>query len=205
MPKLLVARPPQDAVEERQVRKLAGSRHAPADWIRRARMIVLSWQGLRTRAIAAELTCHQQTVRERLLAFNAQGIDGLGDRPGAGRKRRITEQERSTLVALGALLPPGRLVLQPDGSLGPQNEAHEEEPAHWTLNALTEAAQEQGIQIKRSQVRRILLVEGVPWRQTHSWAKSSDRNFSPKGLPSSRSPPSHPPTGRRSVRTNSDQ
>jgi transposase len=201
MPKFLFARPPQDATEERQVRKLAGSRHAPADWIRRAKMITLSWQGLRTRAIAAELACHQQTVRERLLAFNACGLDGLGDRPGAGRKRRLTEQERSTLVALVAWLPPGRLVLQSDGSLGPQDEAHEEEPAHWTLNALTEAAQQQGIQITRSQVRRILLAEGVPWRQTHSWAHSTDRHFGPKGPPSSRSPPTRP--GRPSVRMNS--
>src|SRR4051794_14115813 len=38
MPKLLFARPPVDAVEERRIRKLAGARHAPADWIRRARM-----------------------------------------------------------------------------------------------------------------------------------------------------------------------
>ena len=52
MPKLLRARPPLDAVEERQVRKLAGSRHAPGDWIRRARMIARSWDGLRTAAIA---------------------------------------------------------------------------------------------------------------------------------------------------------
>lgn len=201
MPKLLFARPPQDALEERQVRKLAGSRHAPADWICRAQMIILSWQGLRTSAISAELFCHQQTVRERLLAFNTRGLDGLGDRPGAGRKRRISEQERSTLVALVALLPPGRLVLQSDGSLGPQDEAQEEEPAHWTLDALTEAAQQHGIQIKRSQVRRILLAEGVPWRQTHSWAKSTDRNFGPKGPPSSRSTPTRP--GRPSARTNS--
>jgi hypothetical protein len=28
MPKLLFARPPLDAVEERQIRKLAGARHA---------------------------------------------------------------------------------------------------------------------------------------------------------------------------------
>jgi hypothetical protein len=33
MPKLLYARPPADAEEERQVRKLAGSRHAPAGWV----------------------------------------------------------------------------------------------------------------------------------------------------------------------------
>ncbi len=46
MPKLLFARPAQDAPEERQVRKLASSRHAPADWIRRATMIVLQLAGL---------------------------------------------------------------------------------------------------------------------------------------------------------------
>ena len=205
MPRLLFARPPEDATEERQVRKLAGSRHAPADWIRRAKMIVLSWQGLRTSAIGAQLSCHQQTVRERLLAFNARGLDGLGDRPGAGRKRRITERERSTLVALVALPPPGQLVPQPTGRLGPQDQAQEEEAAHWTLNALTEAAQHYGIQIKRSQVRRILLAEGIPWRQTHSWARSPDRSFGPKEPPSSRSTPTHPRTGRRSVSTNLGQ
>src|SRR5215831_18699651 len=191
-----MASPPQDAAGLRQVRKPARSRHAPPDGIRRAKKIILRWQGLRTRVIAAELSCHQQTVRERLLAFNARGIDGLGDRPGAGRKRRITEAERSALVALVALLPPGQLLLQSDGSLGPQDETHEEEPAHWTLNALTAAAQEHGIQIKRSQVRRILLAEGVPWRQTHSWARSTDRNFGPPGPPSSRFTPTRPITGR---------
>jgi hypothetical protein len=43
MPKLLFARPPVDAAEERQIRKLAGARHAPGDWIMRAQMIVASW------------------------------------------------------------------------------------------------------------------------------------------------------------------
>src|SRR5437764_13955206 len=58
MPKLLRARPAQDATEAHQVRKLAHSRHAPADWIQRAQMIVRSWDGLRTTAIAAEVDCH---------------------------------------------------------------------------------------------------------------------------------------------------
>lgn len=57
MPKLLRARAPdEDAEEERKVRKLARSRHAPGDWINRARMIALSWDGLlRTTQIASEL------------------------------------------------------------------------------------------------------------------------------------------------------
>src|SRR5919205_4538259 len=162
MPKLLHARPPLDAKEERQVRKLAGSRHAPGDWIRRARMIARSWDGLRTSAIAAELGCHQETVRERLARFNAEGIEGLGDRPGAGRKPRLTEAERRTLIGLVATAPPGRLARDGTGVLAAEDEAA---AAHWSLNALTVAAQQRGITVARSQVRRILRAERVRWRQ----------------------------------------
>ena len=117
MPKLLRARPPRDPDEERRVRKLARARHAPGDWIARARMVVRSWEGARVATIAAELGCHPQTVRERLVRFNAEGLDGLGDRPGSGRRPRLTEAERSRIVALVATPPPGRLVRQADGSL----------------------------------------------------------------------------------------
>jgi hypothetical protein len=43
MPKLLRARAPQDTAEEQKIRKLANSRHAPGDWIMRARMIARSF------------------------------------------------------------------------------------------------------------------------------------------------------------------
>jgi transposase len=188
MPKRLCARPPQDATEERQIRKLAGSRHAPGDWIRRAQMIARSWDGRRTAAIAAELGCHPQTVRERLVRFNAAGLDGLGDRPGAGRRRRLTEAERSTVLALVATPPPGRLLRDGDGELAVRDEAG---AAHWTLDALTAAARERGITIGRSQVRRIFLAEHLRWRQPRSWATSHDPDFSPKGRRSSRSTPAH--------------
>jgi hypothetical protein len=94
MPKLLPARAPLDDKEERQVRKLAGSRHAPGDWIRHAGMIARSWDGLCTSAIAAELGCHPESVRERPAHLNAEGLDGLGNRPGAGRKPQLTKGER---------------------------------------------------------------------------------------------------------------
>src|SRR3954468_15146674 len=107
MPKLLFARPPVDAVEERRIRKLAGARHAPADWIRRAQIIAMSWDGLRVPAIAAALGCSPKAVRYRLARFAADGLDGLGDRPGAGRKPRISQAQRSQLIALVASPPPG--------------------------------------------------------------------------------------------------
>ncbi len=188
MPKLLVVRPPHDDHEARTIHKLASSRHAPGDWIRRARMIVHSWAGLRTAAIAADLGCHPQTVRERLARFNAEGVDGFGDRPGAGRKRRLTEAERSTIIHLVGTPPPGRLVRQADGRFVAANP---DGAAHWTLDALTEAAQAAGIAVQRSQVRRILLADGVRWRSARRWVVSSDPAFGPKEPRSSRAIPSH--------------
>src|ERR671927_113554 len=113
MPKLLFAPPPVDVVEERKIRKLAGARHAPADWIRRAQIIALSWDGLRVPAIAQALGCSPKAVRYRLARFAA--------------------------------------------------------------------ARAAGIAIARSQVRRILLAEGVRWRRPRSWATSADPEFGPKG------------------------
>ena len=200
MPKLLHARAAKDEVEERQIQKLAASRHAPGDWHQRARMVVRSWDGLRTSAIAAELGCHIQTVRERLVRFNAEGVDGLGDRPGGGRRRRLTEGERSQIIALVGKDPHGRLVTDETGTLVA---AAETAAAHWTLNALTTAVQQVGIHVARSQVRRILLAEGVRWRQPRSWATSTDPEFSPKGSGSSRSTPRPHPRRPSSVSTNS--
>src|SRR5258708_27752937 len=78
MPTHLVARPPVDATEERQVRTPAHSVHAPADWIVHAKMVAHSWDGPPTGAIAAEGGCHPQTVPEPLHAFTQRRPPRLG-------------------------------------------------------------------------------------------------------------------------------
>jgi transposase len=178
MPKYLRARAAHDDSEGGKVRRLAGARHAPADWIERARIITLSWDGLGVAEIAAEVGCHENKVRRWLHRFNAAGIDGLGNRPGAGRRRRITEAERSRIIALARSLPSGELARDATGELSADDERG---PAQWTLDTLAHAARAGGIQIQRSQVRRILLAEKVRWRRTHSWATSTDPEFAPKG------------------------
>src|SRR5258706_14376449 len=117
MPKQLTARPPLDAVEERYVRKLTHSVHAPADWIFHAKIVVGSWDGLRTRQIAEALSCNSQTVRERLHAFNERRVEGLGMKPGAGRKPRLSELDRSTILALVKLPAPGKPTYELTGEL----------------------------------------------------------------------------------------
>lgn len=200
MPKYLAARPSLDETEARQVRKLAHSAHAPADWIFHAKIVARSWDGLRTRQIAEELGCNPQTVRERLHAFNERGLDGLGIKPGSGRKPRLTQGERGLILALVKLPPPGKPTYELTGELAaPDPEAEPE----WTLDTLTAAAHERGIQVARSQVRRIFRREGVRWRHTRLWASSKDPDFAPKGLGSSRSTPRRRPRRPFSVSTNS--
>jgi transposase len=178
VPKIVRARPPRDDGEERKVRKLAGARHAPADWSERARIVVLSWDGLGVPAIAGRLGCHPKKVRRWLRRFNAGGTGGLGDRPGAGRRRRITEAQRPAVIALARSAPPGRLARDGAGELAAERE---DGPAQWTLDTLARAARDAGVAVGRSQVRRILLAEKVRWRRTRTRARSSDPEFAPKG------------------------
>src|SRR5690349_3554616 len=163
MPKILRARAAHNEQEERWVRKMAASRHGPADWIVHAKMVARSWDGERAETIAKELDCSPQTVRRRLHRFDGEGIEGLGDRPRPGRPRHLTTEDDSRILALARSAPPGKLERLSSGELDVRDEQGE---AHWSLDALAHAAQEAGIQIKRSQVRRICLREGVRWRRT---------------------------------------
>jgi transposase len=182
VPKYLTPRAALDDGEAGKVRRLAGARHAPADWAERARIITLSWSGLDVPEIAAQIGCHENTVRRWLHRFNDSGIGGLGNRPGCGRKRRITEAERSQVIALARSAPPGRLARDAAGELSADDERG---PAQWTLDTLARAARDAGIPV--------LLAEKVRWRRTRSWAASTDPEFAPKGPASwSSTPPRRP-------------
>jgi transposase len=173
----LYARPPIDPAEERTLRKLASARHAPASLIQRARIITASWDGASVSELAQSLGCHPKTVYKWLHRFNTDGLDGLADLPRPGLPRRISETERGQIIALARSAPPGRLQQGGEGLVAP---ADPEAPAQWTLDALAEAAQAQGIRVGRSQVRRILISERVRWRPTRSWTTSTDPDFAPK-------------------------
>jgi hypothetical protein len=154
MPKHVKARAAQDDQEARTVRKLANSDRAPADWNMHARMVIESWDGKTPNEIAVELACHPQTGRIHLARFNAQGMPGLGIRPGSGRKARLTEQERSHILGLVKQPPPGRLERRGDETRAARDE---QGSAQWSLDALTEAAHAAGNRVERSQIRRIFV------------------------------------------------
>jgi transposase len=90
------------------------------------------------------------------------------------------------------------LVTYSDGTLAPAD-SQGGDVSEWSLDALAAAAQAQGIQIGRSQVRRILRKEGVRWRRAHSWAESKAKDFAPKGRRSSPATPTRLKAQRPSV------
>jgi transposase len=156
-----------DRAEEYRIRSLARSRRAPVELVQRARTIVLSWDGADTADIAMKLDCHRQTVRTRITRFNAHGLRSVVDRSGAGRKPRLTDSQRRELVALataGLWADPGKLA-SASIAAGARGRS-----SSWTLDSLVEAASERGIEVRRSQLRRILLAAGVQWHPVHSWS-----------------------------------
>ncbi|MEU2589190.1 helix-turn-helix domain-containing protein [Streptomyces avermitilis] len=106
---VLRARPGRDEGEQAVVHGLASARKAPKVVVERCRMVELSWGGWLVPQIAVELSCGQKTVRRWLHRLNRLGLEGSEDLGGQGRKRRITEAERSRIVGLVKLTPPGRL------------------------------------------------------------------------------------------------
>jgi hypothetical protein len=78
MPMFWYARPAIDPIAEQKIRKLAGARHAPADWIQRAKIITLSWGGLPTTTIAAKVGCHAKTCGNGCTGSTPRAWTGWG-------------------------------------------------------------------------------------------------------------------------------
>jgi transposase len=178
MPKLLRARPASDDAEEQLVRRMAAARTASFDTVLRSRIIVLSWDGLSTAAIAAELRCHPKTVRERISRFNDDGVASLTERPKVGRKPRLTGADRQRLITLASFpIEPGDVSLDPAyarAEVAVDGWSARQRPwaitvARWTLDHLVMVAREHGIHVGRSHLRRILREAGFRWERGGYW------------------------------------
>src|SRR3954447_9424869 len=67
------------------------AREVTAPWrdVQRARMILYAAEGMADIEIAARLDCHPDSVSGRRRRFCGEGLDGLQDKPRAGRPRRF--------------------------------------------------------------------------------------------------------------------
>ena len=141
--------------EEREaINKLSRSTTEPYRLVERARMIVLAYEGMPVPQIAQKLDRSIPIVYLRLKRFQAEGLNGLKDKPGTGRKPIYNEKERGEMIAL-ARTDPDKLGL-PYG--------------HWSLDRLVEQLRERNqIAVSRAQLSRILKVEGLRWYQEKTY------------------------------------
>lgn len=155
--------------EERKViEKLAASRTAPAIQVKRAQLLKDMAQGTSAPQAAATVDRASSQMARRLLSrFNQEGVKALEDRPRSGRKPTLTEEARGRLVQLAKSPPEG--LPEAQGA------------CHWTLDALLEAAHQEGIPVGRTRLWEILREEGVRWWQrSRSWLESADPEYPEK-------------------------
>lgn len=157
--------------EERiQLEKFSRSATESHRIVERAKMILLAYQGVPVEQIANKLDRSVPAVYLRLKRFGEEGIAGLQDKPGKGRKPIYSEAERGQMIAL-ARTDPDKLGL-PFG--------------HWTLDRLVDYLHNHDqIGVSRAQLARILQAEGLRWYQEKTYfTERPDPQFVEKRGPS---------------------
>ena len=140
--------------ERTTLQRWARSRTEAARRVERAQMVWRAGQGDKLDAIAAALGCNVETVRLWVKRFNRGGLDGLQDRPRAGRPPTYPAEQAGDVV-VAALTKPTELGLP---------------FASWTLDRLAAyLAEQRGIGMKRSRIGELLLAEGLRWRTQATW------------------------------------
>jgi transposase len=129
--------------------------------------------GERVPQVAERLGVGADVVRGWLKRFNAEGVDGLQDRPRSGRPATYTPEQVGEVIAL-SLTAPETLGLP---------------FACWTLDRLAAYLNEvRGLPIKRTRIDELLVAEGLRWRQQETWfGERVDPAFVEKRGPSSAS------------------
>ena len=165
----LLVRPLTDA--ERRALE-AGLRSPLAFTVRRAQILLASARGEHGPAVARSLGCNEQTVRNALHAFAAQGLAALI--PASSRPHTI----RAAFDAAGAE------HLKEVLHRSPRDFGHP--TSLWTLALAAETAYAEGLTATRvsgETVRATLARLGVRWRRAKRWITSPDPAYQRKKAP----------------------
>jgi transposase len=156
----LYVRPLTDA--ERDALK-AGLRSSDAFTLRRSQILLASARGATPPAIARQLGCASQTVRNTIRAFNERGLDALQAR--SHRNHTI----HTTFDAAGVE------QLQALAHRRPRDFGHP--TSLWTLDLLAEESARQGLTARRvsdETIRVAIKRLGTSWNRAKRWITSPD-------------------------------
>jgi transposase len=153
--------------ERRQIK--AGLHSSDAFVLRRCQILLASERGERAPAIARQLGCDGQTVRNVLNGFNAQGLAVL--QAGSSRPHRLrTAFSADNAQRLGEVL-----------HRSPRDFGREQ--TFWTLKVAAQVSFEQGLiaaPTSVESVRRALQRLGTNWKRAKHWITSPDPQYALK-------------------------
>jgi transposase len=162
----LLVRPLTDAERDAVA---AGLRSSNAYTLRRSQIIAASQRGDHIPRIARSLSCDEQTARNAIHAFNADGVAALTKRS----CRVHTDQAAFTPAAAEQL----RALLH----RSPRDFGHP--TSLWTLDLAAEEAAKQGLtatEVSGETVRATLVRLGVRWLRAKTWITSPDPEYQRK-------------------------
>jgi transposase len=156
----------------------AGLRASDAFTLRRSQILLQSEAGHTPRQIARQLGCTDQTVRNLIRAFEAEGVACLrakSSRP-LSIKPELDEKKTEQLR---------ELLHRSPRDFGKARST-------WTLELAAEVCFEQKLTEKRvsdETIRQALLRLGVKWQRARDWITSPDPEYLLKKAPRSADPP----------------
>ncbi len=130
----------------------------------RARIIDLSFEGKTVKQIVQQLNFHRPKIEKIIKQFNQQGLKIFERKKNPGKPRRITDEQRATILQY-LNTSPIKLGLH---------------FTNWSLNKLTDYANKQGIKISASQARRIIKTDNIKYKKKIPWLYSNDPDFAKK-------------------------
>jgi transposase len=157
--------------EEREAVEI-GLRSSNTFTMRRCQILLASAAGQRAPEIASNLHCTDQTVRNAIYAFNANGLAALT--PKSSRPHTIQAAfDEKTAKQLKALLHQSPRAYGKPTSL-------------WTLDLAAEVAFDEGLTetcVTGETIRATLKRLGVGWRRAKRWITSPDPAYAGKKTP----------------------
>jgi transposase len=147
--------------EQQQIRK--GLHSSNAFVLRRCQIVLASARGERAPAIAHQLGCDDQTVRNAIKGFNATGLSVLHE--GSSRPHHL----RTTFTEEGCQRLQDLLHRSPRD--------FDKEYSMWTLKLAAQVSFEQGIiatKVSTESVRRALKRLKTNWKRAKHWITSPD-------------------------------
>lgn len=136
-------------------------RHSESFVKDRAKIIELSSQGNSVKQICEKLKFDKKKVGEIINSFNKIGLKIFERKKGTGRPRRITKEQRATILQW----------------LNTHPEKLELHFNNWSRNKLSQFAKKNNIKISPSQIGRIIRQDEIKYKTKRSKMYSNDKNF----------------------------